>query len=119
LPDLKRLNASLVAISPQLPRYLLELKTQSKLGFDLLFDKGNAVAATFGVAMQHPPELIDVYRRIKVDLEVYNGDTLWRLPAPARIVVDRHGIVRNINTDPDYTRRPEPSDTVAVVAALG
>jgi peroxiredoxin len=119
LPDLKRLDASLVAISPQLPSFLLELKTQSNLGFDLLFDRGCAVAATFGVAMHFPPDLIDVYRRIKVDLEVYNGDTLWRLPAPARIVVDRHGIVRHIDTDPDYTRRPEPSETVAVVAALG
>lgn len=37
---------------------------------------------------------------------------------PARYVVDRAGIVRAADVDPDYTRRTEPADTVAVLRAL-
>jgi peroxiredoxin len=94
------------------------LKAQSKLDFDILFDEGNKVAERFGIAMRLPDELIEAYRKIKVDLETYNGDTLWTLPAPARIVADRNGIVRAIDSDPDYTRRPEPSDTVEALRKL-
>ena len=73
----------------------------------------------FGVAMRLPgDDLIEVYRTIKVDLESFNGDTLWTLPVPSRFVVDRTGVVRAVDADPDYTTRPEPSDTVAALRGL-
>ena len=34
---------------------------------------------------------------------------------PARFIIDRDGIIRYANADPDYTGRPEPSDTVRVL----
>jgi hypothetical protein len=37
---------------------------------------------------------------------------------PARFVVDRGGIVRAADVDPDYERRPEPQKTVDDVEAL-
>jgi hypothetical protein len=37
---------------------------------------------------------------------------------PARFVIDRAGIIRSANADPDYTRRPEPADTLAALKAL-
>ena len=118
LSEIRELGASLVVISPQLPSHSRELKAQPKLGFDLLFDEGNKVAETFGIAMRLPDDLIDVYRKGKVDLEAYNGDSLWTLPVPARIVADRDGVVPAVDADPDYTRRPEPSETIEVLRAL-
>ena len=37
---------------------------------------------------------------------------------PGRLVVDRTGIVRVVDVDPDYTRRPEPEKTVTDLASL-
>ena len=37
---------------------------------------------------------------------------------PARIVIDRRGIVRAVDADPDYTHRPEPAQTVEVLERL-
>lgn len=105
-------------ISPQLPVYLLDLKTKQKLGFDLLHDAGNAVAEAFGLAMRLPDDLINVYRTRGIDLPTFNGDQSWRLPIPARFVVDRSGIVRAIDADPDYTTRSEPEETVAALRAI-
>jgi len=37
---------------------------------------------------------------------------------PGRLVVDRSGVVRAVDVDPDYTVRPEPDATLAEVRRL-
>lgn len=37
---------------------------------------------------------------------------------PGRLVVDRSGVVRAVDADPDYTVRPEPSATLEIVKGL-
>ena len=37
---------------------------------------------------------------------------------PARFVLDRGGIIHAVDADPDYTKRPEPSDSIAVLDRL-
>ena len=54
-----------------------------------------------------------------IDLARGNGDGTWRLPIPARFVIDREGTIRAVDADPDYTRRPEPARTVEVLRQLG
>lgn len=119
LPAIRSLGAGMVVISPQLPVFLADLKEKLKLDFDILHDAGNRVAETFGVMMQLPDDLIAVYKKIGVDLAKFNGDDLWRLPVPARFVLDRGGIVRAVEADPDYTTRPEPETTLDALRTLG
>ena len=59
-----------------------------------------------------------VYLGFGIDLPVRNGEPSWTLPMPGRFVVDRGGIVRAVDADPDYERRPEPRKTVDDVRAL-
>ena len=65
-----------------------------------------------------PDDLRDVYRGFGVDLPESNGEDSWTLPFPTRIVVDRTGLIRDVQSDPDYTRRPEPADTVEILRSL-
>ena len=37
---------------------------------------------------------------------------------PGRSVIDATGIVRAASADPDYTVRPDPAETVAVLQSL-
>jgi peroxiredoxin len=104
-----------VVISPQLPAISLEMRRQMKLGFDLLFDAGNKVAEAYGIAMQLPDDLVKVYASFGIDLPKFDGDDSWRLPVSARIVLGKGGAVLGIEADPDYTRRPEPKETLAVL----
>ena len=80
-------------ISPQLPAISLEMRAQMKLAFDLLFDVGNKVAEAYGIAMQLPDDLINVYASRGIDLPTFDGDDSWRLPVPARIVLATGGAV--------------------------
>ncbi len=65
-----------------------------------------------------PEDLQAIYTKFGIDLPKGNGDGTWRLPIPARFVIDRGGIIRQADADPDYTRRSEPSNTVEVLNAL-
>ena len=119
VPELEKHGASLVAITPQKAERSLLMIERHKLGFEMLSDPGNAYAARLGLRFQVPDALKEVYLSIGIDLEESNGSPDWTLPVPARIVVDRIGIVRAADIDVDYTRRPEPEKTIADVAALG
>ena len=118
LPEIRALNASLIVFSPQLPEYTRPGAEKQKLGFPILFDRDNRVGEAYGLAFRLPDDLIEVYRRIGVDLPRYNGDESWRLSIPARIVIGRDGIVAAAEADPDYTRRPEVEPTLDIVRRL-
>ena len=119
VPELAKHGACLVAITPQKAEKSRQMIDRHKLGFEMLSDPGNAYAARLGLRFQVPDELKDVYLSIGIDLEASSGSSDWTLPVPARVVVDRTGIVRATDIDMDYTRRPEPEKTIADVAALG
>lgn len=99
-------------------RFSRAVRKKNKLAFDLLYDRGNEVARSFGLVHTLPPDLRDVYRQFEVDLVRLNGDDSWTLPMPARYVIDRAGIIRAADANADYTLRPEPSQTLAAVRQL-
>lgn len=84
----------------------------------MLRDRGNRVAAQYGLVYTLPDDLKQVYLAFGIDLEKANGDPSWTLPIPARFVIDIEGVVRAVDADPDYTRRPEPAETIAVLRSL-
>lgn len=83
-----------------------------KLEFPVLSDIGNSYARELSLAFSLPDELRRLYLGFGIDLEEFNGDSSWALPIPTRLVVDRDGLLREIESDPDYTSRPEPEATL-------
>jgi peroxiredoxin len=115
---LKELGATIVAITPQLAEASRSLIEKQKISFDLLSDPGNAYAAKLGLRFTLPDDLKAVYLSFGNDLAVRNGEASWTLPMPGRFVIDRGGIVRAADADPDYEHRPEPQQTIDDVKAL-
>jgi peroxiredoxin len=115
---LKEYGASIVAITPQLAEASRSLIEKQRIRFDLLSDPGNEYAAELGLRFTLPDDLKAVYLSFGNDLVVRNGESSWTLPMPGRFVVDRTGIVRAADVDPDYQYRPEPQKTVDDVKAL-
>ena len=115
---LKELGATICAITPQPPETSRPLVEKHKIAFDLLSDQGNEYAAKLGLRFKLPDDLKEVYLGFGNDLAVRNGEDSWTLPMPGRFVVDRKGIVRALDVDPDYRFRPEPEKTVNDIRAL-
>ncbi len=101
-----------------MPQFAREVREQHHLPFEVLSDPHNDVANRFGLRYRLPDYLIEIYRSFPLDLSTFNGDDSWTLPIPARFVVSADGVIRHVDADPDYTRRPEPEDTIAFLKSL-
>jgi len=95
-----------------------ETAEAAQMPFAMLRDFGNRVAETYGIAFTLPDDLREIYQKFGIDLAKGNGDGTWRLPVPARFVIDRGGIIRAVDADPDYTHRPEPATAVEALEKL-
>ena len=99
-------------MSPQIAEKSRALIEKRKFRFEILRDSGNAVASSYGLRWAFPDDLKKLYLGFGIDLEEGNGDGSWTLPIPARYIIDRDGLIRYARFDPDYTRRPEPRETL-------
>jgi peroxiredoxin len=115
LPQIAKIGATLIAISPQTVKQSFFMHDQHKLRFPLLSDASNKVARIFGLTYRVPEPQEAVYRRAFVNLPLVNGDESWELPIPATYIVDRDGTVVYASVNEDYTGRPEPRDIVGVL----
>jgi peroxiredoxin len=116
--EIRALGASLVAISPQTAPNRRKSERENELSFPILSDHGNAVADEFGLRYRLPDELIAVYKSFGNDLTIGNGEDSWTLPMPARYVIGTDGVVAYAEVNPDYTRRPDPSELLPPLQRL-
>jgi peroxiredoxin len=91
---------------------------QAALEFDVLSDEGLKVAQAFGLVFTLPSYLEDLYRSFGNTLDTFHGGPPYRLPLPARYVVDRQGQIRAADVNADYTVRPDPEETLAQLRGL-
>lgn len=116
--DIEALGATLVLISPQLEEHNRAMAEEKKLSVEILSDPGNKVADRYGIRFALPEDLKQVYQNFGIKLEEYNGDTSWTLPMPTRLIIDRDGIIRYAEINPDYTVRPDPEDTIEALKRI-
>jgi len=107
-----------VVLTPELERYTRALHKKLNLTFDILTDLHLKAAEQFGLVYVLPDYLRELYRRFGNALGRLHDEPEFRLPMPARYVIDRHGIIRAADVSADYTIRPEPSDTRNALRAL-
>jgi len=86
--------------------------------YPIVHDRGLDIARSFGLVFTLPDDLKAVYQAFGIDLPRNTDHPAWELPVPSRFVVDRHGRVQSVDADPDYTVRPEPSETLAVLRRI-
>lgn len=107
-----------MAVSPERAEFSKQLKAKHSLTFEILRDEGNELADKFGIKFRYPDYLLEIYRSFGTDLKRFNGDESETLPMPARYVIDQSGVIRSADIHPDYTKRPEPSQTVEELKKL-
>ncbi|AQQ28181.1 AhpC/TSA family protein [Burkholderia cenocepacia] len=115
LPEIRAYGANVVAISPQTPVNSRKAVRTNELGFPVLSDVNGQTGADFGLRFALPDYLVELYKNLKNDLPAFNNDPSWTLPMPARYVIGQNGIVLYSEVNPDYTRRPDPSDMFPVL----
>ena len=118
LPEITRLGAKLVAVSPQTPDESLSTTEKNALSFSVLSDIGSTTAKSFGIAYDLAEELRPIYARSGHALPEKNGDESWVLPIPATYVIDTDGTVALAFVDVDYRNRLEPAEILTALQSL-
>jgi peroxiredoxin len=117
-PTLKALGVPLVAVSPQVPERLGEIRVRYDLSFKVASDPDNALGRRFGV-IYTADEASQAAQRAKGS---FIGDTTgtgtWELPQPTVVVIGRDGVVRFADVSPDWLVRTEAEPVIAAVRAL-
>jgi peroxiredoxin len=116
--EIESRGASLVALSMQSAANSRKSQRDNHLGFPVLVDFKGAVADRFGLRFKLSDQLVEVYKQFGNDLAQINGEPSWTLPMPARYVIDRDGVVAYAEVNPDYTKRPDPSELLPVLDSL-
>jgi len=112
------LGAQIVVLTPELERYTRALHKRLNLTFDILTDLHLKTAEEFRLVFVLPDYLRDLYTSFGSTLDRFHDESEYRLPIPARYVIDKEGIIRAANVNADYTIRPEPSETVRLLRTL-
>jgi len=116
--EIRALGAEIVAITPQLERYTRAVHKKLNLTFDLLTDLHLKIAEQFGIIYVLPDYLRDLYQSFGNTLDRFHDESEYRLPMPARYILDTGGIIRAADVNADYTIRPEPLETVRLLSQL-
>jgi peroxiredoxin len=119
LPELQRLGATLVAISPQTPDASLTLAEKHSLTYPVLSDRANAIARSYGIVFTVDDGMRAILEGFGVRLPEYNGDSSYELPVPATYLVASDATIVGAWIDVDYRRRGEPSAVLARLRELG
>lgn len=118
LPEIEKLGAQLIAISPNLPDKSLSTIEKNSLAFEVLSDEGNKTAREFGLVFTLDDKLHPIYNQFGINIPEDNGDDSYELPFPATYVVNPDGTVVLAFVDADYTKRLEPEEVVKVLKTL-
>lgn len=114
-PELKKAGIQLVAISPQVPERLIDIKNRPGLDFAVASDPDNTLARRLGITYQANAESRSGGEGRGWIGEVVGTGT-WELPQPAVLVIDQDGIVTFADICPDWLVRTE---AIEITHALG
>lgn len=118
LANIKASNATLVAITPELPDESLSTTEKNALEFEVLTDANASYAKSLNLVFSLPEELRPIYLSFGIEIEKYNGSGQFDLPLAATYVVAQDGTIAGAFVDADYTKRQEPSEVVEVLKSL-
>jgi len=115
---LRDLGATLVAVSPQVPERLVEIKRRHDLSFGVATDRDNALGGRLGI-LYTANAATQLASRLKGSfIGETTGTGAWDLPQPAVLVIGRDRRVTFIDVSPDWLVRTEAETILDAVRAL-
>lgn len=116
--QVQELEARIVVLTPELDRYTRAMHKKLNLPFDILTDLHLKTAEQFGLVFTFPDYLRDLYKSFGNALDRFHDESEYRLPIPARYIVDSNSVIRAADVNADYTIRPEPSETLRLLKEI-
>ncbi|MBK4992262.1 AhpC/TSA family protein [Pseudomonas sp. S37] len=119
-PALQARGVPLVAVSPQVPERLVEIKTRHNLSLQVASDKDNALARRLGVLYEFDEASRQASLSKGPGIGEVTGTGTWELPQPTVVVIGTDKRVHFAEVSPDWLVRSEAQVIIdAVDRVLG
>jgi len=116
--EVRGLGARIVALTPEFERYTRGVHRKLNLTFDILTDLHLKTAEQFRLSFVLPDSLRDLYKSVGITLDRFHDEAEYRLPLPARYLIDKQGIIRAADVNADSKVRTDPAETVLQLRTL-
>jgi peroxiredoxin len=116
-PRLAALGATLIAVSPQDPGRLKDIKDRQALDF-LVASDGNVLGRRLGVLYTFDEGSKAASLAWGSFIGDVTGTGTWELPMPTVVVIDAQRVVRYVDVSPDWMIRTEAGPVVEAVQAI-
>ena len=94
------------------------MTAKHNLEFEILTDYRNAYARELNIVYKQPASMRTALEEMKMPIWEKNDDESLELPVPTTLLVDQKGVVRNLQADPDFLKRVEPTTVLEWVKSL-
>jgi len=117
-PALRALGATLVAVSPQVPERLVEIKRRHDLQFLVASDLDNALGREFGILYTFDAASQAAALARGSSIGEVTGTGTWELPMPTLVVIGQDRRVQFADVAPDWMVRTEAEPVIEAVRSL-
>jgi peroxiredoxin len=117
-PQLAEQGVAFIAISPQTPDGSRAAVVSGDLGFTVVSDPGNALAAELGIVTAPSHAAQDAHTALGFAVKDSNTDDTAAIPYPTVLLVDENRVIRFADVHVDYTSRTETDDILLAVESL-
>jgi peroxiredoxin len=117
-PHLQARGVPLVAVSPQVPQKLVEIKTRHNLGLQVASDPDNSLGRRLGILYSFDEASRKAALAKGNGIGETTGTGTWELPQPAVVVIARDGTVAFAEVSPDWLVRTEAGPVLRAVKQL-
>lgn len=115
-PELEARGIRLIALSPQIPERLGEIRDRHGLAFIVANDPDNQLGNALGITFE-PSEKPAVAPGTSW-IGAVTGTNSWTLPQPTIVVLDRDATVRFVDVSPDWLARTEAETVLAALEGV-
>lgn len=117
-PQLHAFGVPLLAISPQVPERLVEIKTRHALELQVASDPDNQLGRRLGILYSFDEASRNAALAKGNSIGDITGTGTWELPQPTVVVIARDGTVAFAEVSPDWLVRTEADPVIRAVEQL-
>ncbi|WP_213881157.1 peroxiredoxin-like family protein [Pseudomonas sp. dw_358] len=117
-PWLRAQGIPLVAVSPQVPERLIEIKERHRLTLQVASDPDNTLARRLGIVYEFDEASKAAALAKGKGIGEVTGTGTWELPQPTVVVIGQDRVVYFAEVSPDWLVRAEVQPVIEAVRAL-
>jgi len=113
-PKMKALGANLIAISPEIPKYIEKKANKMEHPYAII-SNGTSIMQRYKLDFQLDKRTKFKYKLFGINVSKHNGNDDYTLPVPATYVIDKNGIIVYKHFDENYKVRAKVDDILTAL----